>query len=108
MPPPPPPPPQRQQHQQYHITAYTRKQAKRLGVDVRPSTHPAKKLDVFDKRTGEKLASVGGIGYADYPTYLLKEGKAVAEERRRLYRIRHAKDLTVVGSNGWWANELLW
>jgi hypothetical protein len=89
------------------VTEYTLKKAKKLGVKVKPSTNPKKKLDVFSK-DGVHLASVGAAGYADYPTYLSTQGKAVAEERRRLYRIRHAKDLAVVGSNGWWANELLW
>lgn len=90
----------------YRITAYTRDKAKKLGVEVKLSTNPTKKIDVF--RGGIKVASVGGAGYADYPTYLREQGRAVAEERRRLYRIRHAKDLAVVGSPGWWANELLW
>ena len=90
----------------YHITEYTKKQAKKLGVEVKPSTNPNKKLDVYKK--GMKIASVGGAGYMDYPTYMLQQGKAVADERRRLYRLRHAKDAKVVGSPGWWANELLW
>ena len=88
------------------IHDYTLKKAKKWGVEVRPSTNPKKKIDVF--RRGEKIASVGATGYNDYPTYLLEKGKAVADERRRLYRLRHAKDLKVVGSPGWWANELLW
>lgn len=88
------------------IHDYTVKKAKKWGVEVRPSTNPKKKIDVF--RRGEKIASVGATGYNDYPTYLLEQGKAVADERRRLYRLRHAKDLKVVGSPGWWANELLW
>jgi len=89
------------------IHDYTHKKAKKWGVVVRPSTNPKKKIDVFGK-DGKKIASVGAVGYKDYPTYLLERGKAVADEHRRLYRIRHAKDLSVVGSPGWWANELLW
>lgn len=90
----------------YRITAYTKDKAKKLGVEVRPSTNPAKKIDVF--RHDVKIASIGGTGYADFPTYLREQGRAFAEERRRLYRIRHAKDLAVAGSAGWWANQLLW
>ena len=89
------------------IHDYTLKKAKKLGVVVRPSSNPKKKIDVF-RKDGTKIASVGAAGYNDYPTYLLERGKVVADERRRLYRLRHAKDLKVVGSPGWWANELLW
>jgi hypothetical protein len=50
----------------YKITEYTKEQAKKLGVTVKPSTNKNKKIDVF--KGGEKIASVGGAGYADYPT----------------------------------------
>jgi len=72
----------------YHITQHTFKKAKELGVEVRPSTVKGKKIDVFDD--GKKVASIGAKGYGDYGTYL-KENKEYAEERRRLYHIRHTK-----------------
>ena len=35
----------------YKITPYTYSQAKRLGVTIKPSTNPTKKIDVFkDKK----------------------------------------------------------
>ena len=71
----------------YSITNYTKQQAKKLGVVVKPSSVKGKKIDVF--KNGEKIASVGAIGYADYPTYMKTKGKAYADERRRLYKIRH-------------------
>ena len=74
----------------YHITEYTKQRARALGLEVKPSTVKDKKIDVFHK--GKKIASIGNIHYKDYPTYLLTEGKEVAEERRRLYHIRHTKD----------------
>ena len=40
----------------YIITDYTKKKAKELGVDVKKSTNPKKKIDVF--KNGEKIASV--------------------------------------------------
>ena len=52
----------------YHITQYTKNQAKLLGVDVKPSKNKSKKIDVI--RNGDVIASVGAIGYADYPTYI--------------------------------------
>lgn len=73
----------------YHITPHTFKQAKRYGVEVRPSTVKGKKIDIFDD--GKKVASIGAVGYGDYGTYLIEKGKEYANERRRLYHIRHTK-----------------
>lgn len=90
----------------YSITAYTKKQAKKIGVEVKPSKVKGKKIDVF--KNGKKVASVGAIGYGDYPTYLRTKGKKYADERRRLYKIRHQSNRTKVGSNGYYADKLLW
>ena len=89
---------------QYAITEYTKEQARRLGVTVRPSENTQKKVDVF--RDGKKIASIGGAGYGDYPTYLRKD-KALAEEKRRLYKLRHV-NRKKVGTTSWWADQLLW
>jgi hypothetical protein len=35
-------------------------------------------------------------------------GKKIADERRRLYKIRHKKDRSVKGSAGYYADKLLW
>ena len=90
----------------YSITLYTKKQAKKISVEVKPSKVKGKKIDVFKK--GKKVASVGAIGYGDYPTYLKTKGKKYADERRRLYKIRHQNNRTKVGSNGYYADKLLW
>jgi hypothetical protein len=90
----------------YVITQYTRDQAKKLGVTVKHSTNPTKKLDVF--KDGVKVASCGGMGYNDYPTFWKKYGKEVADRHRRLYKQRHEKDRHVVGSAGYYADKLLW
>lgn len=90
----------------YHITNYTRQKAKDLNVEVKHSSNPKKKLDVF--KDGKKVASIGAIGYGDYPTFLSSKGKEYADRRRMLYKQRHSKDLGIVGSNGWYANKLLW
>jgi hypothetical protein len=74
----------------YHITDYTKQRAKEAKVEVRPSTNPKKKIDVFYK--GEKVGSVGATGYGDYPTFLKEKGEAYAEKRRSLYHKRHTKD----------------
>jgi len=90
----------------YKITDYTMQQAAKLGVTVKPSTNKKKKIDVF--KNGEKVASVGAKGYSDYPTYMKTNGKEFAEERRRLYKIRHKKDRKEKGSQGFYADRLLW
>lgn len=72
----------------YKITAHSRKQARLYGVEIRPSVVKGKKIDVFNKN-GVKVASIGNINFKDYGTYLVEKGKAYADERRRLYRIRH-------------------
>jgi hypothetical protein len=90
----------------YSITNYTKSQAKKLGVVVKPSSIKGKKIDVF--KNDQKIASVGALGYSDYPTYIKTKGKAYADERRRLYKIRHSKDRNVKGSDGYYADKLLW
>lgn len=72
----------------YTITEHSKQQAKKFGVEIKISSNPKKKLDVF--KDGKKVASIGQIGYKDYGTYLKEKGKAFADERRRLYRIRHS------------------
>jgi len=90
----------------YKITDYTKKKAQHLGVKVKPSTNPKKKIDIF--KSGEKVASVGASGYSDYPTYMEQKGKKYADERRKLYKIRHEDDRMVKGTPGYYADQLLW
>jgi hypothetical protein len=90
----------------YTITAYTRSQAKKLGVVVKKSTNSKKKIDVF--KDGKKVASVGAIGYKDYPTFLREDGKEVADKRRKAYKSRHQKYRNKVGTNSYYADKLLW
>jgi len=90
----------------YTITNYTYKQAKKLGVQVKPSTNKTKKIDVYKK--GVKIASVGAYGMNDFPTYIKKRGLKYAKTRRRLYKMRHEKDRHQKGSRGYYADKLLW
>jgi hypothetical protein len=88
----------------YNITEYTKQKAKDLGVEVKPSTNKRKKIDVFKK--GDKIASIGAAGMNDYPTWIKLKGKEYADERKRLYKIRHKNDR--FSGNGKWADKLLW
>jgi hypothetical protein len=90
----------------YTITNYTKQQAKKLGVTVKPSTVKGKKIDVF--KDGKKIASVGAIGYGDFPTFRKEKGVKYANERRKLYKLRHSNNRSKKGTNGYYADKLLW
>ena len=89
----------------YQIEPNQKKNARKLGVEIKPSTNPKKKIDVF--KDNKKIASVGATGYMDYEKYK-KIDKNLADERRRLYRIRHKNDRDIIGSNGYFADKILW
>ena len=90
----------------YKISEYSKKQAKKLNVRIKPSTNKSKKLDVY--KNNEKIASIGDIKYKDYPTYAKEKGKEYAENRRKLYKIRHKHDRNVIGTPGYYADKILW
>jgi hypothetical protein len=89
----------------YKITKYSFDKAKELGVTIKPSTNKLKKIDVF--KDNKKIATIGDINYRynDYPNYIIKKGLEYANERRKLYKIRHKKDKNL---NGYYANKILW
>lgn len=94
----------------YSISQYTKDQAKKIGVTVKPSKNKGKKIDVFKK--GEKVASVGALGYKDYPTYmkLEKKGKVekgTAKKKRKAYKARHVHRKKK-GTPAYYADQLLW
>jgi len=87
----------------YEIQPYSFKKAKDLGVNIKPSTKKGKKIDVF--KNNKFVTSIGASSYGDYPTYLKNEGKNFAEERKRLYKIRHSKNTGIAGKL---ASQILW
>ncbi len=91
----------------YKITARQLKNANALNVVIKPSKNKNKKIDVFDIE-GNKIASIGAIGYNDYDSYIKTKGLAYANERRRLYQIRHANDRNKKGTAGYYADKILW
>lgn len=90
----------------YQITEYSYQQAKRLGVSIKSSTNKKKKIDVY--KDDKKIASIGATGYGDYPTFMKTEGKEYAEKRRQAYKKRHEKDRHIKGTNGYYADQILW
>jgi len=91
----------------YTIKDYSYNQAKKLDVQIRPSTNTKKKLDVYNMK-GQFICSIGAIDYGDYPTFIETKGKEYADNRRRLYKIRHEKNRHKVGTPSYWADNLLW
>jgi hypothetical protein len=91
----------------YRIKKYSYSQAKKLGVAIKPSKVLGKKIDVFNKE-GKKLASIGALGYGDYPTFMEKKGKEFADQKRKNYKQRHEKDRHKRGSAGFYADQILW
>lgn len=91
----------------YDITDYTKKQAKRLGVQVFPSDNPKYKLEVYDSN-GVFITYVGAAGYKDYPTYIEEKGQEYADKRRALYKKRHENNRHKKDSRGYYADQLLW
>jgi hypothetical protein len=83
----------------YTITKYSFDKAKRLGVEIVPSSVKNKKIDVY--KNGIKVASIGDIRYTDFATTGNKE-------QRRRFKLRFDKTRKVVGSNSWWSDQILW
>jgi hypothetical protein len=90
----------------YNITQYSYNKAKQLGVVIQPSKRKYKKIDVYKK--GEYICSIGDNRFSDYPTYMITHGKTYANERRRLYNIRHSKEKDKIGTAGFFALKILW
>ena len=90
----------------YKITARQKANASKLGVVIKPSTVKGKKIDVY--KNDVKIASIGALGYMDYDLYIKSKGLAYANERRRLYKIRHANDRNKKGTPGFYADKILW
>lgn len=87
----------------YVITKHSKDQAKKLGLIIKPSAKQGKKIDVF--KEGKLLSSIGDLNYKSYGDYIKEDGLEVANERRRLYKIRHNKNKGVTGRL---ASAILW
>jgi hypothetical protein len=88
----------------YKIKDYSYKKARELSLDIKSSKKAGKKIDVY--RKGDYITFIGDNRYKDYPTYVLENGKTYADERKRLYHIRHKKDVKHL--RGGLASKILW
>lgn len=90
----------------YDILPYSKKQAKKLGVTIKPSTNKNKKIDIF--KNNKKITSIGAAGYSDYPHFLMQDGVITANKHRKAYKSRHEKDRHIIGTAGFYADQILW
>lgn len=85
--------------------------AKKIGVEIKPSSNKNKKYDAY--KDGVKQASFGAKGYMDYEKYKQRDGKEIADKKRKAYRARHKDDINVKTRDGkltagYLANKILW
>ena len=83
----------------YVITKYSLDKAKKLGVEIVPSSVKNKKIDVY--KNGIKVASIGDSRYTDFATTGNKD-------QRRRFKLRFDKTRKIIGSNSYWSDQLLW
>ena len=75
----------------YKILPHTFQQAEKLGLHIRPSKYHKYKIDIYDMDRNF-LFSGGDRNYMDYAYYLKLYDKEYADERKKLYAIRHQKE----------------
>jgi len=80
-------------------------EAKRLGVEIKPSTNKGKKIDVL--RPDGKKFSIGAKGYKDYVTYQDEDGE-IASVKRDAYHARHDCKNKKKGTAGYYSCNILW
>jgi len=90
----------------YVITSRQKRNAKRIGVKILPSNNKSKKLSVY--KDGVKVADIGASGYMDYSLYRSGYSINYANERQRLYKLRHQKYRLIKGSPAYYADQILW
>ena len=91
----------------YKITQYSYDKAEKLNLIIKSSKNKGKKLDVYTINN-EFLHSIGDINYNDYPSYCIIYNEQYANERRRLYHIRHKKGINIINSKQYLSANLLW
>ncbi len=95
----------------YKIKKYSYRQAKKLGLQIVPSSKKNKKIDVY--KNGVLQSSIGAKNYLDYPSYMeLEKRKKVvpgtAKKRQQNFRKRHKCRQAKKGSNNFFACKILW
>lgn len=73
------------------ISKHSKIQAKKLNLIIKVSNKKGKKIDVYDA-DNNYINSIGAIGYNDYGSYLNIYNLEYANQRKKLYILRHKKN----------------
>ena len=76
----------------YEITQYTKNQAKKHDVIVKPSLKKGKKIDVI--KNNNIIASIGSLGYSDNPNNVKTHVINYAKNRQKLNKTRKRQKFT--------------
>jgi hypothetical protein len=90
----------------YKIFFYSKQQAKKLGVQIKPSIKCNKKIDVY--KNGVLMTSIGDIRLDDYPTFKNKFGSEYAELRRELHKKNNEKYINIIDTQHYYEDKILW
>ena len=82
------------------VLPVAKKLARKLGVTVKASENPCKKLDVFNEK-GRKVATIGSRMHEDFLQH--KDAKKRTSYKKRTERHRHK-----LGSPSFYADKILW
>lgn len=96
----------------YKIKPYNYQRALDLGVKIKPSTNPKKKIDVFDWNNNY-ITSIGATGYSDFASFIETHGLEYALKKRELYQKRHKREFALLGfewpgSRSYYSWNILW
>lgn len=80
--------------------------AKKLGIKIKSSSNPKKKLDIF--KNNIFVCSIGANGYNDYYVYKKHYGIQYAKQRQKLYKIRHNNYRKIKNTPSYYADKILW
>ena len=93
---------------EYEIYPRQERNATRENVIIFPAHKDSKKKIEVYSADGLYMFSIGDKRYKDYSMYLEEKGKEYADNRKRLYKIRHQKTRHKKGTPSWFSDRILW
>ena len=89
----------------FEISDFELQNAKKLNVEIIPSTVKDKKLDVI--RDGKYLFSIGNLLIPSYSDWKKSDGEIYAEQRKKLYWMKNLKNVPQDGLQ-FYSSHILW
>jgi len=98
----------------YKIKPRQFKAAKRINVEIKPSSKKNKKIDIY--KDDKIIGSIGGVKkdntfYMDYASYLETLPKKEANQKKENYLKRHSKEPKMKDgkrTNSYYSDVILW